>query len=224
MDGDDISQEEFSACMKDLTHVNTLTRTRPPTLGFVTKALEAHPGGGTPVILDVGFGAGDMLRAIEEMCQRRRLSARLIGIDRNPRSEHYARTQTAPSSRIDYRTGELYDLPEDEKPDLVISSQVTHHMHDDEIVRFVRWMEQHARLGWLVSDLHRHRLAYRGFQALARAMRWHRMVRHDGPVSIARSFTRADWLRYLRDAGLDPGSAAIEWHVPFRYTIARRKW
>ena len=77
-----------------------------------------------------------------------------------------------------------------------------------------------ARLGWFVNDLHRHQLAYYGFGALSLAAGWHRFVQHDGRLSVARSFRRADWERLLAEAGLD-GVARVRWHVPFRLCVSR---
>ena len=224
MDGDDVPQAEFAACMKNLAAVNTATLARRATLDFVTRALRASHGR-TLTVLDVGFGAGDMLRAI---ARRTGARTRLIGIDLNPRSEPVARALTPPglappNLAIDYRTGDLFAWPEDEPVDLVISSLVTHHMDDAEIVRFLGWMESRARAGWLVNDLHRHWLPYHGFGLLAAAMRWHTFVRHDGPLSIARAFRRADWTALLAAADLGE-EARIRWWFPFRFCVERPKW
>ena len=88
------------------------------------------------------------------------------------------------------------------KIDVVISSLFTHHLSDAEIVSFLQWMEHVAVRGWFINDLRRGRNPYYGFKLLANAMRWHRFVRHDGPVSIRRSFTPQDWLRYMNEAGI----------------------
>ena len=37
----------------------------------------------------------------------------------------------------------------------------------------------------------------------ARLAGWHRFVQHDGPLSIARAFSRDDWQRLLDEAGVD---------------------
>jgi 2-polyprenyl-3-methyl-5-hydroxy-6-metoxy-1,4-benzoquinol methylase len=221
MDGDDVSQADFAACMVDLAKVNTLTLAREPTLAFVAQAVAKAPD--TLTILDVGFGAGDMLRSIARMLRRRGKQARLIGIDLNPRSEPAASAMTAPDMTIEWRTGDAFALAREERPDLIISSLVTHHMDDAEIVQFLAWMEATARRGWFVNDLHRHALAWYGFTAMARLARWHRFVQHDGPLSIARSFRRADWERLLAAAG-SPADAAIHWRFPFRYCVERRRW
>lgn len=221
MDGEDVAPEDFAACMADLAKVNTLTLARRPTLAFVSEAM-AHSTG-VPTILDVGFGAGDMLRSIAAMLHKQGRQARLIGIDLNPRSEPAARGMTPAGVAIEWRTGDAFALPPEDAPDLVISSLVTHHMDDDEIVRFLAWMEAVARRGWFVNDLHRHALAWHGFAALATLARWHPFVRHDGPLSIARSFRRHDWERLLTQAGVAQDTA-IRWRFPFRYCVERRRW
>lgn len=219
MDGDDVSQAEFSACVADLATVNSMTFARRPTLAFVREAC-VRAEGRPLAILDVGFGAGDMLRAIHRMAGRHGLDLRLIGIDLNPRSLKAAGAATPPHMAIDYRHGDLFDLPDGEPIDLVISSLVTHHMTDPEILRFIGWMERRARSGWFINDLHRHPVAYHGFRLMAAAMRWHPFVRHDGPLSVARAFRRGDWDRLLGDAGL-ARVARIGWRFPFRYCVTR---
>jgi SAM-dependent methyltransferase len=223
MDGAEVSHEEFAACLADLAQVNTLTLARPPTLAFIREALAAAPETSAPVILDVGFGAGDMLRAIDRMAKRMNRRVRLVGIDLNPRSEPFAAAETPPGTTIEYRTGDLYDRSQSENVDIVISSLVTHHMDDAEILGFMEWMEANARLGWFVNDLHRHWLAYHSFRLSSAAMRWHGFVRHDGPLSVARAFVRRDWDRLLNEAGLSE-AVRIAWKFPFRYCLARRKW
>jgi SAM-dependent methyltransferase len=220
MDGDDVTPEDFAACMADLAAVNTVTLARRPTLAFVAEAVARLPD--VPTILDVGFGAGDMLRSISRMLQQQGLRARLIGIDLNPRSEPAARSMTPPDMAIEWRTGDAFALPPEDRPDLVISSLVTHHMGDAEIVRFLGWMEANARGGWFVNDLHRHALPWYGFTALATLARWHRFVRHDGPLSIARSFRRAEWDALLARAEI--AQAHVRWRFPFRYCVERRRW
>ncbi len=222
MDGEDVSPQQFAACIKDLSKVNSVTLARRPTLAFLDRAFAATPPEKVLTIVDVGFGAGDMLRTIARHAQRRNRRCRLVGFDINPRSEAVARELTPPAMRIHFRTGDAFALASTEPVDLVVSSLVTHHMNDAAIVRFLRWMEERARLGWLVNDLHRHWLAYHGFRMLSTAMRWHPFVRHDGPLSIARAFRREDWVALITQAGL-ADVARVRWRFPFRYCVERLK-
>ena len=104
------------------------------------------------------------------------------------------------------------------RPDVIISSLFTHHLSDAQVVAFLRWMERHARLGWFINDLHRHRLPHLGFRLLARAMGWHRFVGHDGTVSIARAFRPREWESLLRQAGV---LGTVRRRFPFRLCVSR---
>jgi hypothetical protein len=60
-------------------------------------------------------------------------------------------------------------------------------------------------------------------RAWTRVAGFGRFVVHDAPVSVARGFTRADWMEVLRQAGLDPSAIEIRWWLPFRYTVGYLK-
>ncbi|NIJ06691.1 2-polyprenyl-3-methyl-5-hydroxy-6-metoxy-1,4-benzoquinol methylase [Sphingomonas vulcanisoli] len=222
MDGDDLSAETFAAVLADLARVNGVTRARPPTLRFVQRALRNVPIDTPITILDVGFGDGDMLRALARSLKHRP-SVHLMGYDINPRSAPAARARTPADMPIDYITGDAFSLDPAQPIDLIISSLVTHHMTDAEIVAFLRWMDGRALRGWFINDLHRHPIAYHGFRALAALARWHPIVRHDGALSVARSFTQADWTRLIASAGLPSQAVRLRWRLPFRWCLERLK-
>lgn len=221
MEAADNTPEDMAACLADLARVNTLTAARPPTLRWLAHATRELPRGASFTLLDVGCGEGDMLRAIHRSATRRGLVPRLVGIDLDPSAVRAARVATDDALGIEFHAASVFQHAPATPPDYVTSSLVAHHMRDDEIVRFFAWMERTARRGWLVSDLHRHAVAYHGFRALASVARWHRFVRHDGPVSIARAFRREDWSRYLDAAGIPRDAVTVRWHVPFRWCVGR---
>jgi len=221
MDTEPVSLEEFRACLEDLAVVNTLTLARRPTLAWLARATRDLRPGQRVSVLDVGFGHGDMLRAIHRWCEARGFVPDLTGVDLNPWSAASAREATPPAMAIAYHTGNVFDFAPERPVDFVVSSLFAHHLGDSEVVAFLAWMERRAARGWFINDLHRHAVPYHAFRVLARLARWHRFVRHDGPVSIARSFRRADWLRLVTEAGLDPKTVEIHWHVPFRICVGR---
>ena len=217
MDAPDLDAETYAAVVGDLAKVNVLTLAARPTLGFLRRAFAGHPGRRLR-ILDVGFGDGDMLRRIARWAARRGHEAELVGVDLNPRSELAAKAHTPPGLAIRWVTGDYADLA-DEPWDFVISSLVAHHMSHAELIAFLRFMERHARVGWLVSDLHRHRFAYLGFPILARLAGWHRIVRLDGTLSIARSYRPAEWPPILAEAGVT--GARVYRAFPFRLCVEK---
>lgn len=214
MDGADVPVETMRGCLRDLARVNTLTLARGPTLDWLARTVD-RPF----TLIDVGAGEGDMLRAIARWAKTRRLPARLIGYDLDARCAAAARAATDPTLGIAFNVGDATTA--DLVPDVIISALVTHHMADEEIVTFLRWMEATARWGWFINDLHRNWFAYHGFSVLAAVMGWHPFVRHDGPLSIARAFRKADWQRLLEEAGIT--QANVIWRFPFRLTVERAR-
>lgn len=219
MDDPDVDEATLRECLADLAKVNVWTLARPPTLRWLRRATR---GLTSFTLLDVGYGEGDMIRAIHRWATTRGLRPVLSGVDLSPWSETAARAATPPEMVIDYRTGDVFDV-EPGRQDFIVSSIVTHHMTDELVIRFLQLMEARAAKGWFVNDLRRHWFAYYGFKAFAALMRWHRFVRHDGPLSVARSFTVADWERLIAAAGLDRTSIEVRRVFPFRICVGRIK-
>ena len=222
MDGDGLDYAEYGACMHDLSWVNLFTLAHRPTLRFLERLRRERrlPVGRPLEILDVGFGYGDMLRAIDRWAQRRGVAVSLTGVDLNPWAAQTAAVATPTGLPIHWLTGDAYAQPE---CDLVISSLFTHHLGDAELPRFLAWSERTARLGWFVNDLHRHPLAYALFGPLCRVMGWRPIVRLDGLTSITRAFTAPDWRALLAAAGLPESAVRIRWRLPFRLCLSRVK-
>lgn len=213
MDADDLDPEVYAAVVGDLAQVNAVTLAARPTLAFLTRALSKSR---TLKLLDVGFGDGDMLRRIARWAARRGVDAELVGVDLNPRSEPAARAHTPAALQIRYVTGDYREVGGDW--DVVVSSLVAHHMTHDQLVAFLRFMEANAR-DWFVNDLHRHAFAHRGYPLLAGLARWHPIVRHDGKLSIARSYRPAEWPPILAEAGVR--GARVFRAFPFRLCVER---
>ena len=213
MDADDLAPPIYAAVLADLARINTITRARPPTLRWLAQAARDKR---SFTLIDIGFGHGDMLRAIAKWANGASKQAELRGYDLNPKSAAVAAAASC-GLPIEFVTG---DAAEAKTPDFIVSSLVAHHMNDEELVGFLRWMDRTAKCGWLVNDLHRHPIAHHGFRALSAVLRLHPIVRHDGALSVCRAFTRSEWKRLLRVAGV---AADIHWHFPFRYTVASRR-
>ena len=221
MDEQSASPVVLASVLADLAVVNTVTLARLPTIAFMRRISRGLPPGTPLRVLDVGYGEGDMLRRIHRWGARAGVPLDLAGVDLDPASAPAAQAATPPAWDNQYRTGDVFDLPPGGH-DVVLSSLFTHHLPDAQIVDFLVWMERRAARGWFINDLHRHVLAYEGFRVMSAAAGWHPMVRHDGAISVARSFRRRDWETLLRRAGL-AGVAQVRWHMPFRLCVSRIK-
>ncbi len=217
MDAHNVSAQELSFCLQDLERANRITFGYRPTLTFLDDVLKrkAHP---RLRILDVACGGGDALRAVAQWGVRRGVRLDLTGLDINPMCIAVAKKHPG---EIEWVTSDVFDYRPPKHFDIVMSSLFTHHLNDDDVVRFLSYMEQWATVGWFVNDLHRHPAPYYAFHLLSRALRLHEFVRHDGPVSIARGFVPSDWLAFLDRAMLPRKAARLRWFAPFRLCVER---
>lgn len=213
MDAETLAPEIYNEVLRDLVRVNRWTLAARPTLNFLARAAGRQP---RLRILDVGFGGGDMLRTIWRWSERKGLEVELVGVDINPKSAAIAGALTPRQARIRYHTGDYRGVPG--QFDVVISNLVAHHMSDGELQAFVRFMEDTGCRGWMINDLHRHRLAYVGYPWLARLLGVHPIVRQDGRLSIARAFRESEWRELL---GRENIRARIVRRFPFRLCVER---
>jgi 2-polyprenyl-3-methyl-5-hydroxy-6-metoxy-1,4-benzoquinol methylase len=213
MDASDLAPEAFAVVLHDLAAVNTLTMARRPTLEFLGRALQSRK---SFRLLDVGFGEGDMLRTIARWASAKGIAADLVGIDLNPNSVAAGKAATPPDLSIHYRAGNYAELAGD-KFDFIVSSLVAHHMSHEQLINFLCFMDRESRIGWFINDLHRHGFAWMGFPVLATLMRWHPIVRHDGQLSIARSYRPDEWPAMLREANVT--NARVRRVFPFRLCV-----
>ena len=228
MDTERVDLATFEACLKDLDRINRWTGAHRITLGWLERLRAVH-GLRRLVLVDIGSGYGDMLRRIAAWGEARGLALDLLGVDLNPYATALAAQATPPECAvrteraIRYLTADVFELSSALRPDAVISSLFAHHLDDRQLVRFLRWMEASARLGWLINDLHRHPIAYGIARWAPHLLRMNRLVRHDAAVSVARSCVRRDWERLLADAGVAGPPTTVSWRFPFRYAVGRIK-
>jgi SAM-dependent methyltransferase len=215
--------EELRACLHDIARVNRLTFAPRPTLRWLEGLVAAYPSAAPLRVVDVGCGYGDTLRMIDRWAARRGVAVTLTGIDLNPDAIRAAREATPKSQQIEWLVGDALADHTQGPIDVVICSLLTHHLTNPQIVLFLRWMEQTARRGWFIDDLHRKPVPYHLFRLWARFANWHPFVKNDGPVSIRRSFVVEDWQRLCAAAEVAAETVSITEHRPARLCVGRVK-
>ena len=219
MDAAELPPERYARVLTDLSRINALTMAPRPTLGFLDRVRARGTGDLPWRILDVGFGAGDMLARIARWGDKRGVALDLVGVDLNRKSEAVAAVRLGTRARLitgDYRAlaGQGWDI--------VVSSLVTHHMTAGQRTEFLRFMDGEAARGWLVNDLHRQRLPFAGYPLLATLAWVDPIVRRDGQLSVGRSFRRAEWQAMLAEALPETADACrIFRSFPYRLCVER---
>jgi SAM-dependent methyltransferase len=216
------SREELRACLRDLAKTNRWLMAYRPMLHWLN-ALALPPHAHPLRILDVGCGYGDGLRRIEQWAKARGVQVELTGLDRNADATAIASEASAAESNIQWVTADVFAYAPQKPVHLVVSSLFTHHLAEADVIRFLQWMERHTELGWFINDLSRGAISYYSFRIFSKLAGLHNFVRHDGPVSIARSFVREDWRRMCAAAGLGDREVVIKGFKPARLCVARSK-
>ena len=219
MDAIELPPARYAKVLRDLSRINALTLARRPTVGFLERVRARGVGTKPWRILDVGFGAGDMLARVAHWGDARGVPLDLTGVDLNPKSAPVAEAKL--DGRAALITGDYRDLA-GQGWDIIVSSLVTHHMTGAQRRAFLRFMDAECARGWLVNDLHRQRLPFAGYPLLASLAFVDPIVRRDGQLSVGRSFRRAEWQAMLADAL--PATAAdcrIFRSFPYRLCVER---
>ncbi|MGA2889413.1 MAG: FAD-dependent oxidoreductase [Terracidiphilus sp.] len=218
------SRDQLRACLRDIARTNRWTMAYRPLLHWLDNlTTDLPPLVESLRILDVGSGYGDGLRRIEQWAKARGIAVELTGLDLNPDATAIAAEASPAASKIQWVSANVFAYKPPKPVDLVVSSLFTHHLGDDDIVRFLRWMEVHAEIGWFINDLSRAAIPYHVFRVFSKLIGLHPFVQYDGPVSVARSFVREDWQAMCAAAGLGTRDTLIESFRPARLCVARRK-
>lgn len=216
------TRKELRACLRDIARLNRWFLAYRPVLRWLDSLALRNLQ--RPIhILDVGCGYGDALRRIEAWARKRKIRVQLTGCDLNPDAVTIAADASSPASRIEWIAADIFSYDGRRPIDIVISSLFTHHLKEAEIVQFLRWMEEHARVGWFINDLSRASTPYRLLKVISKAARLHPFVQHDGPASIARAFVPEDWHKMSAAAGLPEQKFLIEAFAPARLCVGRVK-
>jgi ubiquinone/menaquinone biosynthesis C-methylase UbiE len=105
--------------------------------------------------------------------------------------------------------------------DIAHASLVLHHLEPEEAVALLRDMARVARLGVVINDLARGRLAWAGACLLAHLTTRNAFTRHDAPLSVRRAYTVAEARALFERAGLRPMFEARGF-LGHRWAIAAR--
>lgn len=214
MDDFALSQSELDPVLKGLGDLNAWFGGHKTLI----KALQQFPVQAGNHLSDWGCGGGDALKAIAHWAQQQKLPLQLTGIDAAPAAIAFAKKDTSEFSNIDYlQTEVMSNVLKPDQFDIVLSSLFTHHFEDDAWVALVQKMLECSRRGVIITDLHRHWLLYYALIGIFSLIIPNKMMRHDGPLSVKRSFKKAELKGLLARAGIN--HYKIQWKWAFRWQV-----
>ena len=176
---------------------------------------------GSPTLVDIGTGSGDMAAVIRRWAYQNRIDLRLWGLDLSARN--LALTQSTSGEPFDTRIqADALHLPfKVGSVDYYISSLFLHHLSPDKVKTLLDTTFRSANRGIIMSDLTRGRLPLVAFQISQPIFARNFLTRHDGMASIRRAYTPAELLHLAQAAGLS--NARVFRHWGWRMTLVAEK-
>jgi hypothetical protein len=167
---------------------------------YIKPALAAR---GSARILDVATGSADIPYEIAKWARKHGHAVQIVATDVHPQMLALAEQRCASMPEIKVEPANALDLPyAPHSFDIALLSLALHHFEADEQLRVLREMARVARTV-LINDLERTWLNYAGARLLGETYwRSNRLTRHDGPLSVLRSFTRSELEAIVQTAGL----------------------
>jgi hypothetical protein len=214
---------ELAGELGAITQLNRIFGGSRLTVSHVRRLLETLPADRPATVLDVGAGAADIPVALVCWARRAGRRIRVLALDRDAATLTYARGFTAAYPEITLLQGDALRLPvHPGSVDVVISAMTLHHLQPEEAVRYLAEIDAASRIGWIVNDLVRGRVAHRFVWAATRVFSRSAMARHDGPMSILRSYTPPEVAALCEKAGFFD-VAVTHYRMVFRQCAVRVK-
>ena len=165
-------------------------------------------------IVDIGCGHGDILRDVAKFGRKNKYNFKLIGIDANPTAIHYANELSIDFPELSFETQDIFSEEfKNRKFDVVLATLFLHHFKEPELVFFLKNTLKQTKIGIVVNDLHRNKLAYYLFMLLSIFIS-NKMIIEDGLTSVLRGFKRKDLKEMSEKINVKP---VVSWKWAFRY-------
>ena len=162
------------------------------------RTLADVPPGTTLSLLDLGTGLGDLPIAVARWGAGRGIRVRPIGIELNRMAAALASGAGVPTALACAGAPPVRD----KSVDVVLVSQVAHHLTAASVIHLLRTCDRLARRAVIVADLRRSRLGPAAFWCGAHLLGFDPVTVADGMTSIRRGFNRSEFRRLLDRAGI----------------------
>lgn len=172
----------------------------------IDQLLRELPAGQAVSLLDIGTGAADLPAAAVRWAGRHGRVLHAVGLERSPVAAAMAAARGFPTV-----IGCAGRLPvRDAAVDVVLISQVAHHLAGDSAVDLFRAATALARVGVVVADLRRSEVAVAAFRVGSALLGFDAVTRADGITSVRRGYHA----RELAALAARAGQQAMVCHRP----------
>ncbi len=220
MDDLNLASEALKQNLKELEMVNTYLGGYKVTLSALKKLKLRRDR--NYKIIDIGSGAGDMLKEMAKWASGNHLKIEFTGIDANQFMIDYARESCSGYPNISFLKKNIFNANTDDlNADIVSMNLFCHHFSNAELNQIIKLISASETKVILINDLHRHPLAYYSIWFLTRLFNGSYLVRHDAPLSVKRAFKRNEIRKIFVNTSFK--DVTIVWNWAFRWQVSAFK-
>lgn len=195
LDAEDLDAADLDTNLREMAMLNRLPGGVRDSVRAVARLLGDSEDAS---VLDIGTGSGDFVQRLV-----RRRSVSVIAADLRPEVLAITRRNLAHTKDVTIVEADALALPfADELVDVAHASLLVHHLEPEEVVRALGEMRRVSRLGIVINDLRRGRLAFAMTAAAVLGLSRGRYTRHDGVLSARRAYTLDEVDAMAAQAGL----------------------
>jgi len=192
-----VAATELAATMRDIDRLNSWFGGYALSLRAIRRLAAGVPRDRPLRVVDVGGGPAAFAVRVVKWARRRGRTVRVVVVERDATVLRLAREAAAAYPEILLVCGDAAALPCRERAaDIVTSALTLHHLEPAQAAAGLREMAAAARIAVVVNDLLRRRLSVGLVWLVTRLLGCHPISRHDGPLSVRRSYS-GDELRVL---------------------------
>ena len=222
LDLDEAPYEEVRDSLNDVATVNRYLSGYRVLLYHAGKFLKEHQLNRPFTVLDAATGSADQPVALVKLARGLGVPIQITAIDINSKMLKMAKDEICQYPEIRLVQCDVLALPfKDDGFDLAVNNLSLHHFTSDNAVEILKSIYKSARLGFLVNDLHRSRIAHAVIFLLTRIFTRNRLTRYDAPVSVMNAFTPSEFRELAIRAKIYPFE--IHRHFPYRIAFLGKK-
>ncbi|MBW3518621.1 methyltransferase domain-containing protein [Flavobacterium sp. NKUCC04_CG] len=222
MDDFSLEGEELVEALDKIARINQLLGGNKLTINGLRKLLKQTDCSNTVCIADIGCGNGDMLRMLATFGIKNGLNFKLIGIDANAFTVNHARKLSANYPNITYDCIDIFSADfQNLKYDIALCTLTLHHFSNEKVMDLITIFNSNARLGVVINDLQRSKLAYRLFIIISIVFGLKHMSREDGLVSILRGFRKEELINFSETLQLRNYTVLWKWAFRYQWIITK---
>lgn len=214
MDNPNMDFETLKSAYEDINRCNYLLGGESITVNAVWSLVKKDIKK-SYTILDMGCGDGAMLRRLSDFLSKHNVLHRMLGVDLRDDVLHIARQKSVGFPQLEFKKMDILKAGDDLSCDIVINTLTMHHFEEERIDAFLNTFVGLAKVGVVINDLQRSRLAYHLFRVFSFFLIQTRVSKHDGLVSIRKGFRRLELVQLSKK--IPNVMHTIQWKWAFRY-------